>query len=384
MLFLGGKAVPVDVDELRPVQPDPVGAVMHGRGNLLGELDVGPDEHPVLIERRGRLPGMLEEAVLDRFVVPFFLLVAADDLRVGVDDDGPRRPVDDDDVPRLGLRRDLLEPHDSRDLVGPGHDGGVGGLAAHVGGESLDLLHLHLHRIGRREIAGNDDGVIADPRDGLVMDPGQVSQYSLPGVLHVADPLAQVLVIDLAEDVAILVEGHPQGPLGIDPLVLDVLDRLPDEHLVLEDHDVDVEDVEGFQALLVLELALDLQQLVLGVLEGLAEPADLVRNEAPVLELVTGDGGIDAPDQVGHTDGHPGGDAESLQDDGSFGLAGVHAASPNFSSTSFAMLFTASRASSPSARTTIRLSFGQARVRMSRRLLASTWFPSLSRNTLDR
>jgi len=34
----------------------------------------------------------------------------------------------------------------------------------------------------------------------------------------------------------------------------------------------------------------------------------------------------------------------------------------------------ASRASSPSARTTIRLSFGQARVRMSRRLLASTWF----------
>ncbi len=335
MLFLGGQAVPVDVDELRPVQTDPVGAVMHGRGDLLGELDVGPDEHPVLVDCRGRLPSMLEEAALDGFVVPLFFLVATNDLRVGVDDDGSRRPVYDDDVPCFCLRGDLLEPHDSRDLVGPGHDGGVGGLAAHVGGKPLDLLHLHLHRIGRREIAGDDDGVVADPRDGLVMNPGQVSQYSLPGVLHVADPLAQVLVVDLAEDVAILVEGHPQGPLGVDPLLFDVLDRLPDEHLVLEDHDVDIEDVEGFQPFLVLELALDLQQLVLGVLDGFAEPADLLRDQALVLDLVTGDGGIDAPDQVGHPDGHPGGHAESLQDNGSFGISGVHAASPNLSSTSF-------------------------------------------------
>jgi len=285
VLLLGGEPVAIDVDELRPVQADAVGAVVHGRGDLLGELDVGPDLQPVPVQRDGGPAGVLEKAVLDRLVVPLFLLVAADDLRVGVHDHGTCRAVDDDEIPCPGLCRDLLETDDRRDLVGPGHDGRVRGLAAHVGGEPLDLLHLHLHRVRGREVARDDDGMVADPRDGLVVDPGQVAQDPLPRVLHVADAFAQVLVVDLAEDIAVLVEGHAEGPLGIDPLLLDVLGRLPNEHLVAQNHDVHVEDVEGLEPLLVLELAFDLEELVLGVLDGLAEPADLLGDEAAVLEL---------------------------------------------------------------------------------------------------
>ena len=121
-------------------------------------------------------------------------------------------------------------------------DRGVRGLAAGVGDQARDRGLVELRGVGRRQVVGDDDRVGRRlQRPGVAAE--QVAQHALAHELDVAAPLAQVLVLDLIEHAADVVDRAAQRPLGVDQLLADVADRRADEVLVVEHHLVRGDDV---------------------------------------------------------------------------------------------------------------------------------------------
>ena len=73
-----------------------------------------------------------------------------------MNDDDPGRTVDDNIIVRPDGLGDAFQTQDGRDRHCPGHNGRVGCISAHIGGETDNVVDLQLRRIGRGKV-GRDD-----------------------------------------------------------------------------------------------------------------------------------------------------------------------------------------------------------------------------------
>jgi hypothetical protein len=152
MLLLRGKLFLIDVDELRPVEPDALRTVHDRRRNFLHELYIGAYFNLVMVQSHGgefRLP---QEILFQNLVVPLFFFIAFQNFRLRIDDNEPVATVNNHGIVGTYLTGDPLQAHHSRDPYGSGHDGRMGGLPPDIRGKPEDILHLHLNRVGRREV----------------------------------------------------------------------------------------------------------------------------------------------------------------------------------------------------------------------------------------
>ena len=74
--------------------------------------------------------------------------------------------------------------------------------------------------------------------------PGEIREDPLSGILDIADAPPEVVILHPVEDLPVFVDRHPDSPFGIDGHLPDILNRLVDEFPILQDHDMDIDDIE--------------------------------------------------------------------------------------------------------------------------------------------
>ncbi len=104
-------------------------------------------------------------------------LVAFAGLLVGVEDDDAAIAVDDDLVAAGDVGEEPAQADDGGDFEHAGHDGGVAGPAAGLGGEGVDHLRIEDGRLARRQVVGQDDDRrLAGLRQVLAARPSEMLQ----------------------------------------------------------------------------------------------------------------------------------------------------------------------------------------------------------------
>ena len=98
VLFLRRQVLPVQEQELGPVEPDPHAAVPGDGGNFIRQFDVPLQVDPLAIERLGGKVPELVQLHLKVFIPLLPPEVIEERLFIGVHDHGAVVPVEDDDV----------------------------------------------------------------------------------------------------------------------------------------------------------------------------------------------------------------------------------------------------------------------------------------------
>ncbi len=188
----------------------------------------------------------------------------------------PREPSTATMSPGADLLRGPARADHRRGAPGAGDDGGVAGRAADVGDEGRHPAGAGQHRrVGGREVVGDDHRPLGDLLLHVHHLPEEVPHHPVGDEVHVGAALAEVLVLDLVEEVLDL-PGHPaHRPLGVDPVVGDELVHLVDQHRVTEHQPMRLEDQGVVLAVALLQPLLQLHQLVLGEVDGGLEPHQL-------------------------------------------------------------------------------------------------------------
>ncbi len=186
------------------------------------------------------------------------------------------RAVHGHHVARGDLLRDAAGADHRRSAPGPGHDRGVAGRATDVGDEGGHPAGASEHRrVGRGEVVGDDHRALRDLLLHVDHLAEQVPDDAVGDEVHVGPALAEVLVGDLVEEVLDLPGDASDRPLGVDLVGGDELVDLVDQHRVAQHQAVGLEDERVVLAVALLEPVLELEQLVLGEVDGGLEPHQL-------------------------------------------------------------------------------------------------------------
>ena len=110
LLVLGRHRAPVDVDELGPVEADPLGAVIEREDGLGRQLDVRLEADRLAVARDARLVARGEQAARERQVPGPAAARLLDRDLARVDDDLAAQAVDDERVARANDRRARRRP----------------------------------------------------------------------------------------------------------------------------------------------------------------------------------------------------------------------------------------------------------------------------------
>ena len=184
------------------------------------------------------------------------------------------------------------------------------GAPARVGDEGEHVFLVEPRRVGRGERLRDDDRLLPQVRELLAPLPHEVPDNAPADVADVLSALLEVFVLDVRECREHLVENLAQGVGRVDLLVPDDLDRFVHDELVVQYHQVRIEDLPVLFPDLLLERPDELLELLLGLGEGLPElldlGVDLLRGDMPL-----GDGQILDVDDERFAEGDPrgGGDA---------------------------------------------------------------------------
>jgi len=166
MVFFGGGLVACEVEELGAEESDALATFVEEVGDFVGKLDVSEEfdfdaiggdclEGGEFMEGDACLFGGFDE-----------FLVLGDGVIVGVEDDGAGVAIDDDELSVACVCGNVFGAYDGGEGECTGDDGGVGGAAAEVGGEAGDIFAVEVGGLGGGEVAGDDDGVVGDLREG--------------------------------------------------------------------------------------------------------------------------------------------------------------------------------------------------------------------------
>ena len=286
VLFLVGQVGPVQVEELRAVQSDALRAVVPDRRQLLGELDVGGDPHPVPVLRLGRQGPQLVQRQPRVLELLLARVVAGQGLHIRGKDDHPFRAVQDHRLVVLHLRADLLHAHHGGDLQRPSHDGAVGGAPARLRRHSQHRVPVKLGGVRRAQVAGEDNGLSPHPLH--VEAPAlsqEIAHQPVAHVVHVRPPLPEVAVLDAGQGLPDGIQHLLHGELRVHPLVLDDGGGLFRQPAILQDQEVGVEDPRVLRSDLFGDAFLDLLDLAPGDLQRLPQARDLQRDPARIHRL---------------------------------------------------------------------------------------------------
>ena len=338
------------VEELGPVQADPLRAKPSRRQHLLRQLDVGHQAHaqavasrrrPVAQDRQLELATRLQSSPL----MPRRRLVLG-----GVVQHQPVASVQRQEVAAVHARAGVPEPGDGGNSEGAGDDGRVRGRPASVDRQPDDVLAIQPRRVRGGQRGADDDHVIRQL--GEIVPPLAAAQQRLdPGrhVLDVGPPLPELLVSQLREDLGVSADDGVKGPLGVDALPSDEARRLLVERPVLQDQDLDLEDppvrFPGLPANPVAHLA----QLAHRAPHGATETQDLALGFLG-REVETEDRDVRPLQDQGPADGDPRGHTDAAHRPAAvaFPRPGRHRSSPKRACTRSTSALSASRSSPPS------------------------------------
>ena len=255
--FVGQFPVTAHEQELGAEQAHPDGTHRkrrHGVGRL---LDVGQEFHALAVQRHGR--GVLDARQPFAFDLALALLVTVFGQHHGrrIDDDDTRIAVDDHPVVLLHQLAGVARAHHRRNVHAAGHDGGVAGLATHIGHETVEDAVLELQHVGRRQVMGHQHQWIHRVERGLWTrhrrrrnrrsHPPYVPQHAFDHLLQVGLALAQVGVFHLVELLGDQLQLRGQRPFGVVvPLLHPVFHPLL-QLLVLQQHQVHIQQGGEFR-----------------------------------------------------------------------------------------------------------------------------------------
>lgn len=191
---------------------------------LVGQLDVGREAHADAVLGLAGEVAILEQLLLERGQAPRSPAVLLHHLGAGVDDD-LAVAIDDDQVAGADLGHHALDADHGRDVEGARQDRGVRGLAALLGHDGRDGGAAQAGDVGRRQPVRDHDGVGRRRQVNLDLA-GQAAHDALDDPGDVLPARAQVVVLDGGEDLADVLRGLLQRPLGVDAIRGDAPHRL--------------------------------------------------------------------------------------------------------------------------------------------------------------
>ena len=219
------------------------------------------------VQRDGRrVPQAVEPRALEfALALPEAVLLQHDRRRV--DDHDAGVAVDDDPVVLADQAAGLARADHGRDVHAARDDGGVRGLAAHVGDEAREDAALELQHVGRRDVVGHQHqrvlaAEVARPRAGAGAHGAapaplrQRAQQALDHLLEVGLALAQVVVLHLVELPRQHLQLRRQRPLGVVVALADPVLGGAGQRLVVQQHQVHVEQRRQFGGRLGRQVAL--------------------------------------------------------------------------------------------------------------------------------
>ena len=154
--------------------------------------------------------------------------------------------------------------------------------------EHVALVQLRRVR-GRQVVADDDARLLEVAQVRFLLQAQQIVQHARRHVAHVGGALPQVIVLDGRQGGGVALGDGVEGVLGVDLLLLDDAHDLVDQRAVFEHEQVGVEDAAFLGAHAFADLALDLQDLVAGLDQGLLQAIDFL-GQRGVGQLQLGDG----------------------------------------------------------------------------------------------
>ncbi len=103
----------------------------------------------------------------------------------------------------------------------------------------------------------------------------EVTEDPVHDIFDVLFPIFEILVFDRIEGIGELVQGHLEGPLGVDMLLFDHLDGFIAHHAVFRQLEVDIKDVGVLSKPFFQDPLFDLLKLFLRLHDSRFEPHDL-------------------------------------------------------------------------------------------------------------
>lgn len=238
--------------ELGAEQADADRAGLDGRLRVVGQLDVRVQLDLRAAQRlRRRELQALQLALLQQLLGLAVRIFLEDDRR-RIDDHDALVAVDDDQVVLADQRARVLHADRGRNAETARDDRRVRRAPAEIGDERLERLRLELHHVGRRDVVRDDDHVVravpgrAVERLRRGRRTGERLQHTLDHLLDVGLALAQVLVLDVVEMARQQFELLGQRPFDVVAARADQVDGFLHEHLVAQDHRVDVDECADF------------------------------------------------------------------------------------------------------------------------------------------
>ena len=242
VFFVGEARCAGDVEELRSVQADPVGAEAHRDRSLVGKLDVRAQRDRDTVLGDGgqvarRLPRVLAR---HRQVVLEAGLGQA--RRIGVDHHLAAVTVDDDDRADPHAARDVAQPDDGGKAERLRQDRAVAGGAALVRRQPDHTVARERHRVRRADRLRHDDDRPfrrrrVGPRHGLE----QPREAALE-VAQVPRAVAKVKVFDVLEAQQVRLDRRVHGERRRVTVVADAVLDFGDQHGIVDEERLRVED----------------------------------------------------------------------------------------------------------------------------------------------
>ena len=275
-------------------------------------LNVGGKDDLSSIQRDGWEGLHFVQFVLQRNTAPGQLPVFEEGLLGRVDDDQAVVAIKQGGGAVLNFFAGHLQTDHGGKLQRTGHDGAVGGFAAHVGAESQGVLPVEQRHLGGGQIFGDQNARLLEVlRVRLGAAAEQIVHDAGGDIAHVNGAFLQVGVVNGAESGLVLLGELVEGGLDVDLLVINQLGDRINQSGVFEDEQMGVENAGVFGVEGLADLVLDLQDLLAGFQQGLLQALHLV-GHARLLHGIFRDVHGDFVEDEHLAMGNPGGDGNAL------------------------------------------------------------------------
>ena len=331
-LFIGQVAAAVHEHEFTAEQAHADCARAHRRRGVRRLFDVGEQLDLLSIQGDGgRMPQPRQPFPLQRSLALAEAVFGQDDGR-RIDDDDAGIAVDDDPVVLPHQLAGRAGTHDGGDVHAARDDGGVRGLAAHIGHEAGEHALLELQHVGRRQVMRHQHErhieLVVQQHVLLCLAPCaagrrrhrarhafHVPEDALDHLLQVRLALAQVLVLHLVELARDDLELRGERPFGVVQAICDPVLDAADQRLVLQQHHVHVQQGGKFRGRIGRHLCLQALQFVDHCVAAVAHANDFLRDLCR-LDEVMHDVHTAGCDQHGPPDGDAPGDSQAVDGEG--------------------------------------------------------------------
>ena len=177
------------------------------------------------------------------------------------------------------LPADVMQADHGGETQRAGHDGCVGRFTANVGGEAEHHFFVHRRGARGRQVVADEDARLGELAEVQPVLPAhEIVQDARGDIPHVGGAFSQIFVLQSAERGGVFFCDLLEGVFGGNLLVQDPSRDFLDERGVFEHEQVRVEDAGFSGAESLVDLALDFEDLLARLGQGLFEAADLLRH----------------------------------------------------------------------------------------------------------